>query len=217
MSAINFVHVPKTGGRHLTTTVLSYLNLAVRSSDLDPRDKIKYTHDCWPELQNEDAVILTYRYPPRHLVSYFFYFNPWLVDENPENGKLLFLQAMSGSEGELLFNYQTKFICSLGLVSNLNFEYDIDLLDERLSKVLMSVDGDNLSPEIVSSVYAESCNFLNIDSNTQTNIPIISVPEFALQYSADVYALLTDDEIASLEQKSDLDMRLYETLNSNNS
>ena len=216
MSAINFVHVPKTGGRHLTTTVLSYLTLAVRSNDLDPKDKIKYMHDGWPELQDEDAVILTYRYPPRHLVSYFFYFSPWLVDGNPENGKLLFLQAMSGSEGELLFNYQTKFICSLSLVSNLNFEYDIDLLDQRLSKVLMSVDGDTLSPEIVSSVYTESCNFLNIDSGTQTSIPIISVPEFAIQYSADVYALLTDNEISLLEQKSDLDMHLYRTLNNKN-
>lgn len=213
MTTLNFVHVPKTGGRHLTTTVLPYLTLALREQGFDPKNCLKYIHTGWPVLREEDGVVLTYRYPPRHSVSAFFYFRPWLVDGNPENGRSNLLSALSGAEGQRIFNFQTKFICSTedpditGLQRDI--VYDLDLLPPRLEATTMFVDGDDLQVKKISNVYLESCRFFALEPESETSIPVIYTPEFALEYSKLVYDILTEEELLWLEDRNELDMELY--------
>lgn len=221
MSKLYFVHVPKTGGRHLTTTVLPYLTMTLRISGLDPTKTLNYEHSFWPSMTEDEKAVLTYRYPPRHSVSHFFYFRPWLVDEDPSTGRDIFMAAMSSSESERIANFQTMFICSTSTSvditgTNEAIDFDESLLDERLEKVLLAVDGDKLTPHQVTNVYKVSCNYLGVPPLTENTIPIISVPEFALQYSSDVYSLLTEEDIHILEEKNQLDMNLYRILSQNN-
>lgn len=217
MKSIYHMHIPKTGGRYLDSAVMSFLNYDCQLNSIDPRYALKTSHQGWKPVDEETFIFTTVRNPVERTISHYMFFNPSLWTQDISEVKYGLFKYLENPSNQFILDYQTKYICStihdMEVQLNNGFVYNLDLLDERLSRINIIAKTSEISDNFCTYVYRQSCDWLGIEGHQKDIISIRKRDDiFINDRSQEVIDSLTQEEAEFIQSINQLDMNLYNSI-----
>jgi len=198
-----FHHIPKTNGKNFHHNTSYHIELEILKSGKQYGDMIKAVGHRSMAYSKDGYTIL--REPISRTISHWLHIH----HERPRNKDAIFRYLVENPEDNLI-NYQTKFISyskeEVDLVDHIeDFNADIDLAKERISKLLYVFDMNNLD-------YTKFRNILYDHFNLKPTYEWKNInPTKKSWLTKEIYEKLVPSELSELEQLFKHDMELYYT------
>jgi hypothetical protein len=149
MKKVYHLHIPKTGGRFLSESTISFLNYDCQLNGVDPRYSLVTNHGGWTDVDDDTYIYTTFRNPVHRAISHYVFYRPYLETENTLKVKDQIFDFLCKPENEYMNDYQTKFITTtenkVEELLDTDFNYDMSKLDERLNRINFIVKSEDLS------------------------------------------------------------------------
>jgi len=216
---LTYFHIPKTGGRFLSSNTIDIFKNDLINKKISTIDKIgKSRHQSFYYLDNDELAkpMVSIRNPIDRTISHYLYILQNTLSGDIKKDKSKFLNYIT-SEKCLIGNYQSKFICSnikkLDLVDNDIYESNLnkDIIYNRLSKVFYLIKTESINKELCTKIVLDCYKDYDIEPNSWLINQVFDKKHFVNPESEILRKSLTSLEIRTIENVVDVDMEIYET------
>jgi hypothetical protein len=211
---IYHLHIPKTGGQYINSTILIPLNKTFEENNIK---NIAIGHACWRKITDETYIVTCFRDPVQRTVSHFcYYLKSSLNVNNIKSSKKEFLNWISQNKN-YISNFQSKNLIYEDSIINAPFFFlkDDNFLNiskvnkndvfNKAKRVDLLLKNDRLNAKYSKIAKEKICNDFEIKIQKEPNKTFFNKNK----ESFSLYSELTIKEIDFIYSINDIDSDIY--------